>query len=302
MKNVLVVAIVSAGLLWAKAGNANCWDDDYMTLERFQSCHQTGVDVDLPVAGHRSVLLKVAHGLKYGQSSPGVLEFLVGDAGANVNLRNDDGETALHLVRRHDHVKLLIAAGADVNATTDDGWPVVMTGHKPLDAVRAIVRAGFDVNIDVGGGRNTLLGEFVLHYGLPFVDVLIDGGANVDLPSDGNPVLCLIEYREDRRGEHADIARSLIRAGAETDPVCPRAKQSRGDSPLMGAAADGRIDVVQVLLAAGADVHRLDNGALRYACRRYYTAGISQEEKDTYADIVRLLIAAGARRDYCVLE
>ena len=76
-----------------------------------------------------------------GKVPQGFWNFWSGMPAANVNLRNDEGETALHLVRSHDHVKLLIAAGADVNATTDNGWPVVMTGHKPLDA-RASDRAG----------------------------------------------------------------------------------------------------------------------------------------------------------------
>jgi ankyrin repeat protein len=52
---------------------------------------------------------------------------------------------------------------------------------------------------------------------------------------------------------HLDIVRDLLEAGAYVDGV------SSYDTPLMSAATVGRDDVMQLLLDAGADVHRIDD-------------------------------------------
>ena len=296
MRNILAIAMISAGLLYAEAVNASCWDDDYISLDRMQSCYATGADVNLPSIGWRSMLLRVANILHAGvEVESGILEFLVNDAGADVSLRDEWGRTALYLVNKPEHVDILIQAGADVNVKTSDGWPAVF-GHKSLGAVQAVIRGGFNVNATVRDGRETVLGIFVLTHRKAFVDALIQGGANVDSLSNGNPPLCLISYRDKWRGQHAEITKSLIEAGAEIDTNChnPRiSRTSHDDTPLMLAAADGQVDVVRVLLAAGADVNRFDDKALGYACQEYHWSST----RISYGAIIGMLVAAGARRD-----
>lgn len=142
----------------------------------------------------------------------------------------------------------------------------------------------------------TVLGNFVLYSSSSAVDKLIQGGANVNLRSAGSPLLCLISFRSEWRGGHAEIASSLIGAGAEQDVRCANAKMSRNDTPLMAAVADGHIGVVAVLLRAGADVHLDDGQAMNYACRKYhlYSNGNSDERKVRHGGIIGMLLAAGA--------
>ena len=298
MRNILAIAMISAGLLYAEAVNASCWDDDHISLDRIQSCYETGADVNLPSLAWRSMLLRVANVLHAGIEKPGILEFLVNDAGADMSLRDGWGRTALYLVREPEDVDILLQAGADVNVKTSDGLPAIF-GHKSLGAVQAVIRGGFNVNATIRDGPETVLGIFVLTHRKAFVDALIQGGANVDLLSNGNPPLCLISYRDKWRGQHAEITKSLIEAGAEIDTNChnPRISlTSHDDTPLMMAAADGQINVVRVLLAAGADVNRFDDKALRYACQEYHRSE-SEEERISYGGTIGMLVAAGARYD-----
>ena len=58
-------------------------------------------------------------------------------------------------------------------------------------------------------------------------------------------------------GGHVDVVEALLAKGAEVDAV-----DNFGKTPLMGAAEVGHADIVRVLLAAGADVNaRAKSGA-----------------------------------------
>ncbi len=72
----------------------------------------------------------------------------------------------------------------------------------------------------------------------------IDAGVPVDLTDPaGNTLLMLAAYHE-----HAELTRGLAGRGGDVDRL-----NDRGQSPLAGAVFKGAADVVDVLLAAGAD-------------------------------------------------
>ncbi|CAE7927296.1 unnamed protein product, partial [Symbiodinium sp. KB8] len=82
---------------------------------------------------------------------------------------------------------------------------------------------------------------------------------------------------------HADVARLLLEAGAQTD-----LHRHWGETALMDAAGGGHSQVVQLLLEAGAqkDLRDLESStALRYAAF------------NGRAEVVRLLLEAGAEKD-----
>lgn len=92
--------------------------------------------------------------------NPEILRLIIA-AGVNVNARNDDGETALMEIMDDDAnfecVKVLLDSGADPNIRDDDGETALM---KALDEntseniIRALLDSGADVNIRDHKGRD----------------------------------------------------------------------------------------------------------------------------------------------------
>ncbi|MBI4844107.1 MAG: ankyrin repeat domain-containing protein [Nitrospirae bacterium] len=83
------------------------------------------------------------------------------EKGANVNTRDDDGETALIYAAQKEHadiVRLLIEAGADVNATTGGGFSALIYSARNGDteSVKLLLGKGANVNIATNRGATAL--------------------------------------------------------------------------------------------------------------------------------------------------
>ena len=139
--------------------------------------------------------------------------------GADVNVPQGDGMTALHWAARHadgDLTDFLLDAGADVSAATRIGQyrPLHLAAEVGAAAVvRRLLKAGADANVvSIGVG-----GAAPLHFAA----------------ASGN----------------VDAVAALVEHGAEVDAR----EEAWGQTPLMFAASRGRTGAVQALLAAGAD-------------------------------------------------
>ena len=171
--------------------------------------------------------------------------------GVDVNGPAADGSTALAWAAHWNDLEtadVLIRAGADVNAANDYGVrPVALACTNGSAAmVERLVAAGADPNAARLTGGTALM--TCARTGNPdAIRTLLAAGADVNA-------------REPRRGQtalmwaadqnHADATQVLIEAGAEL-----AARSQEGYTPLIFAARAGGREVVQILLARGANVN-----------------------------------------------
>src|SRR3982750_251555 len=140
-------------------------------------------------------------------------------SGEDVNGAQGDGMTALHWASRRgetDMVRMLLAAGANVRATTRLGNYTALIlasegGHAAV--IEALVGAGADVKVTTAAGVTPLM--------------LASASGQVD------------------------AVKSLLAHGADVNAAEP----TRGETALMFAAANRRVDVLRALIAAKANVN-----------------------------------------------
>ena len=150
-------------------------------------------------------------------------------------------------------VKYLLEEGADINASYDAGSSALIVaawhGHAPV--VKYLLAAGADLGHKNRGGDDALVWASE-HGHTDIVQELLDAGAkSVDA--------ALVFACENG---HRAIADELVRRGASLD-------YQHGDfnlTPLAAAAYRGHVELVDFLLAHGADVNAADDAALGWAC------------------------------------
>ncbi len=210
------------------------------------------------------------------------------EAGANVEERSQmDGETPLHLAAREGNSSVgnvLIEAGANVNARTEDGeTPLLLAARRRRDEsltlARELIKAGADVNIRA---TTEYMDVTALHAALEsnqleLAQALIEAGANVN----GRARIGEIVSARSTTALHLaaesgspEVLSALIGAGADI-----HARDNNGWTPLYHAAGEGP-ELVRALIAAGASV---EDSSLRGAATGHHA--------ETFA----ILIDAGAR-------
>ena len=163
------------------------------------------------------------HDSAFGGDVAGVQTEL--DKGTDVNAKREDGSTPLHGAAEGGHgeiVKMLIAAGADLHATTvpmlgGGGWTPLHSaarqGHRGI--VELLIEKGTDVNAMDSYGKSAL------H------DAALEG--------------------------HKEIVELLITKGADLN-----AESGYYGTPLHVAAGIGHEEIVELLIANGADMNLKD--------------------------------------------
>lgn len=212
------------------------------------------------------------------------------DQKADVNAAQPDGMTALHWAVRLDDLetaKLLLHAGANVQAVNRFGLtPLAIAASNANTAmIRLLLAAKADSNFAGPGGETALMTAASLGYVEP-VKALLEGGADVNIKDTAaQSTALMIAVRE----HHPEAAKLLIAHGADVNaptrvgetparrpPGAGGGSHGAGIvrggvpdlgtqdptpgamSPLLYAARDGRMDIVEMLVAAGAGVNQVE--------------------------------------------
>lgn len=232
--------------------------------------------------------------------------------GVDVNARNGDGCTPLHIARTADVAKKLIATETVRLAAEDkDGrGPLhyAVLKRRPT-VVKALLEAGVDQFMEDDDGKTTAYyaqecnaSRWMLKYG-PGVETV--GGDHLDNTGlfhmawlgDAEATRFFIEQGADVDARNKDYETALTEASRDAsmdvvkillqnDVKVDIAESGRGWEPLCNAVRDTRLEVVSLLLEHGANKHaKLKSGcdAMAEACYR------------GHHEIARILIEQGSR-------
>lgn len=213
----------------------------------------------------------------------GVFRLLL-DAGANVNLRNAQGENVLFWAvkrQRTDLVQMLLKQGADPSQTVRHGLTVLIVAimDDALDVVRVLVEGGCDLEQPDGQGYRPLAWA-VIYENPAIVTLLLSRSTDPSTFASGkraerSPLVWAV-----MKG-NVDMVRLLLRYGADlgqTQPdhrplliwavihrdvfmaevllqngACPDEADGNGQTALMLAATMSDNDMLRLLLEYGAD-------------------------------------------------
>lgn len=195
--------------------------------------------------------------------------------GANVNVAEGDGATALHWAAYRDDLEsadLLIRAGAKVNAANDLGatplWMACENGNEAM--VRRLLAAGANPNAKLTLGETSLM--VASRTGNPAViEQLLAKGADINAHGARGQTALMWAAAE----EHPEAVKALLahhpdlhaRSESWTDvmAVAPhgnleynRAIPHGNDTALLFAARVGNLAAAKLLVAAGANVNDMD--------------------------------------------
>jgi ankyrin repeat protein len=172
------------------------------------------------------------------------------EAGADVNAKNEGGATPLHWAAAYNKnpeiLTLLIKAGADVNATAVNGSTPLQDAvwfNKNPEVTTLLIKAGADVNAKDNKGYTPLHFAAGYNENPEVFTLLIRAGADVNAKRNGGVTPL---HDAARYNENPEFITLLIKAGADVN-----ATAVNGVTPLDWATANDNPKHAEVLHAAG---------------------------------------------------
>jgi ankyrin repeat protein len=212
---------------------------------------------------------------------------------SDVNLKDQKETTPLMYAAAFgsvDAMKILVDAGADVNAKNALAVSPILWCAGDLQKVRLLVSKGADVNARSKQGQTALLIAASHDGASDIVKLLLDKGADVSARGFMNTTTLLsATYANDTA-----IVTLLLQKGVDVN-----AKDVTGETALMNAASYGNVEVTRMLLAKGADVNavsvaegqQMKNGLLAIASLTPLLLAVAYGGPDE----VKVLLDAGAK-------
>jgi ankyrin repeat protein len=171
---------------------------------------------------------------------------------------------------------LAVAVFVAVASASGDSPLTKAVKANDVQAVRALVKSGADVNVESGDGSTPLL--WAANNGsVEIARLLIASRAAVDAANDFGITPLL---QASRVGDSAMVD-LLLRSGANPSKAHPE-----GETPLMAASRSGSVPTVRLLLARGVDVNAAE--------KVQNTTPVMWAAAEGHIDVVDVLIEAGA--------
>jgi ankyrin repeat protein len=171
---------------------------------------------------------------------------------SDVNVKDRRESTPLMYAAAYgslDAMKLLLDAGADVNAKNTFDVTALLWCANDLAKARLLVEKGANVNAKSKQGRTPLIVAAAQDGNSQTVKLLLEKGADISASDSAkNTALTVAADAND-----TESVRLLIAKGADIN-----AQNGFGDTPLMNAAAQGNVETMKLLLAKGADANVVD--------------------------------------------
>jgi ankyrin repeat protein len=206
-------------------------------------------------------------------------------AGADPKLANRYGVTPLFLACSNGNVamiRLLLDAGADPNGTDQTGETALMMAARvgTLEAVKLLADRGAIIDTKDPTFQQTALMVAIRENHPDVVKLLVDRGANVNAKTrTGATPAWILPNSVPGFGHGVGIVRGGLPDRGLRNFI-PGTM-----SPLLYAARDGRLDIVQTLVAAKADVNQTDANGI---------TPLIEAIEDNHVDVARFLIDHGA--------
>ncbi len=226
-------------------------DGDVQTVRALLHRHFTHVDVNAPGPDGTPALHWIVR-LQDLETAR-----LLVQAGADVNRANRYGVRPLHLAIENGDlpmIRLLLGAGADPSSTDATGESCLLMAAQEgqAEAVAALLEKGAAVDGRDPAYRQTALMVAARAGHADVVRLLLAHGAAVDAQTRAGQVPTFRTPASNSGSKGAGIIRGGWPERGERDPI-PGAK-----TPLLYAAREGHLEIVRMLLAAGADIEKAD--------------------------------------------
>ena len=253
---------------------------------------EVGAKIDAQNKDGDTALMWAAGKDQWRRGSPEIVKLLV-EAGANLDIQNKYGGTALFRAIHHGYAKsakLLIEAGAGHISTAlliAAGEVGLNRINTRIEMVKLLIAAGANLDIQNKDGLTPLMRAARWPGGYGIVKQLIEAGANLDIKNKygGTPLMLAIEEDVLRR-EKTKTVKLLIEAGAGVD-----IQDNQGRTALMWALGeniwrDEKTKEVKLLIEAGARVDVQDKDGFTALIRAL---------RDKKTKSAKLLIEGGSK-------